>query len=317
MIHLKSANEIAILRECNQIVAEILNTLKRHCRPGITTLELDKIAEDLTLKHKAKAAFKGYNGFPATLCTSVNHQVVHGIPSKQVLREGDIVSVDYGVFYRGFYGDAALTLPVGHISPATERLLQTTRESLMLGIAEGGSRQPSGGHLSGDPGPRRRPRLFPGEGILRAWHREKPARRTGRAELRSQWARDIAEARPGPGHRAYGEPGHGQGPGVARSLDGGDSGRQAVSSFRAQRCHHREWSGDPEPGNLGRQRPEIGSGLMPTPQKERQEEPFAKFPIGNDIEAARVMCCRLRHSPQKAQEATETTKSTKVTKRVS
>jgi methionyl aminopeptidase len=134
MIQLKSANEIAILRECNQIVAEILNTLKRHCRPGITTLELDKIAEALTLKHKAKAAFKGYNGFPATLCTSVNHQVVHGIPSKQVLREGDIVSVDYGVFHRGFYGDAALTLPVGHISPATERLLQTTRESLMLGI---------------------------------------------------------------------------------------------------------------------------------------------------------------------------------------
>ena len=134
MIHLKSTNEIAILRECNQIVVEILNTLKRHCQPGITTLELDKIAEDLTLKHKARAAFKGYNGFPATLCTSVNHQVVHGIPSRQVLREGDIVSVDYGVCHRGFYGDAALTLPVGRISPATERLLQTTRESLMLGI---------------------------------------------------------------------------------------------------------------------------------------------------------------------------------------
>ena len=136
MIHLKSANEIAILRECNQIVAEILNTLKRHCHPGITTLELDKIAEDLTLKRNARAAFKGYNGFPATLCTSVNHQVVHGIPSKHVLREGDIVSVDYGVFHRGFYGDAALTLPVGRISPAVERLLQTTRESLMRGIAK-------------------------------------------------------------------------------------------------------------------------------------------------------------------------------------
>lgn len=134
MIHLKSTNEIAILRECNRIVVDILNTLKRHCHPGITTLELDKIAEDLTLKHKARAAFKGYNGFPATLCTSVNHQVVHGIPSRQVLREGDIVSVDYGVFHRGFYGDAALTLPVGRISAATERLLQTTRESLMLGI---------------------------------------------------------------------------------------------------------------------------------------------------------------------------------------
>lgn len=134
MIHLKSANEIAILRECNRIVVDILNTLKRHCQPGVTTLELDRIAEDLTLKHKARAAFKGYNGFPATLCTSVNHQVVHGIPSRQVLQEGDIVSVDYGVFHRGFYGDAAVTLPVGRISPGTERLLQTTRESLMLGI---------------------------------------------------------------------------------------------------------------------------------------------------------------------------------------
>ncbi|MXZ33680.1 MAG: type I methionyl aminopeptidase [Acidobacteria bacterium] len=134
MIHLKSSNEIAILRECNRIVVDILNTLKRHCHPGITTLELDKIAEELTLKHKARAAFKGYNGFPATLCTSVNHQVVHGIPSRQALKEGDIVSVDYGVFHRGFYGDAAVTLPVGRISAATERLLQTTRESLMLGI---------------------------------------------------------------------------------------------------------------------------------------------------------------------------------------
>lgn len=134
MIHLKSSNEIAILRECNRIVVDILNTLKRHCHPGVTTLELDKIAEELTLKHKARAAFKGYNGFPATLCTSVNHQVVHGIPSRQALKEGDIVSVDYGVFHRGFYGDAAVTLPVGRISAATERLLQTTRESLMLGI---------------------------------------------------------------------------------------------------------------------------------------------------------------------------------------
>jgi methionyl aminopeptidase len=134
MIHLKSAKEIEILRECNQIVVDILTTLKRHCCPGITTLELDRIAEDLTLKHKAKAAFKGYKGFPATLCTSVNHQVVHGIPSKQALQEGDIVSVDYGVLHRGFYGDAALTLAVGHISPETERLLQTTQESLMLGI---------------------------------------------------------------------------------------------------------------------------------------------------------------------------------------
>ena len=134
MIHLKSANEIEILRECNQIVAVILNTLKKHCQPGITTLELDKIAEDLTFKYKAKAAFKGYKGFPGTLCTSVNEEVVHGIPSNRVLKDGDVVSIDYGVFHRDFYGDAAVTIPVGQVSKEVEFLLQTTQESLALGI---------------------------------------------------------------------------------------------------------------------------------------------------------------------------------------
>ena len=134
MIHLKSAIEIEILRECNQIVAVILNTLKKHCQPGITTLELDKIAEDLTFKYKAKAAFKGYMGFPGTLCTSVNEEVVHGIPSNRVLKDGDVVSIDYGVFHRDFYGDAAVTIPVGQVSKEVEFLLQTTQESLALGI---------------------------------------------------------------------------------------------------------------------------------------------------------------------------------------
>ena len=134
MIHLTSANEIEILRECNQIVAVILNTLKKHCQPGITTLELDKIAEDLTFKYKAKAAFKGYKGFPGTLCTSVNEEVVHGIPSNRVLKDGDVVSIDYGVFHRDFYGDAAVTIPVGQVSKEVEFLLQTTQESLALGI---------------------------------------------------------------------------------------------------------------------------------------------------------------------------------------
>lgn len=134
MIHLKSANEIQILRECNQIVAVILNTLKKHCQPGITTLELDKIAEDLTFKYKAKAAFKGYKGFPGTLCTSVNEEVVHGIPSDRVLKDGDVVSIDYGVFHQDFYGDAAVTIPVGQVSKEVKLLLQTTQESLALGI---------------------------------------------------------------------------------------------------------------------------------------------------------------------------------------
>jgi len=134
LIELKSAQEIEILRECNQIVAEVLSALKGLCVPGMTTLELDRVAEDMTQKRKARAAFKGYHGFPATLCTSINEEVVHGIPSKRVLKEGDILKLDYGVFYRGYYGDAALTAPVGKISPDLEVLLQTTHRCLMLGI---------------------------------------------------------------------------------------------------------------------------------------------------------------------------------------
>jgi len=137
LIDLKSPREIEILRECNQIVVEVLRALKVLCVPGVTTLELDKTAEEMTRKRKARAAFKGYHGFPATLCTSINEEVVHGIPSsKRVLREGDIVSIDYGVCYRGYYGDAALTVPVGQISDDLEFLLQTTRECLMRGIQQ-------------------------------------------------------------------------------------------------------------------------------------------------------------------------------------
>lgn len=134
MIELKSHHEIEILRECNQIVAGVLETLKGLCKPGITTLELDKLAEDMTLKQHAKPAFKGYHGFPATLCTSINEEVVHGIPSKRILKEGDILSIDYGVCYRGYFGDAALTVPIGQIAPDLQFLLRTTQECLMLGI---------------------------------------------------------------------------------------------------------------------------------------------------------------------------------------
>jgi methionyl aminopeptidase len=136
LIELKSHHEIEILRECNQIVAGVLETLKGLCKPGITTLELDKLAEDLTLKQHAKPAFKGYHGFPATLCTSINEEVVHGIPSKRTLKEGDILSIDYGVCYKGYFGDAALTVPIGQIAPDLQFLLRTTQECLMLGIGE-------------------------------------------------------------------------------------------------------------------------------------------------------------------------------------
>jgi methionyl aminopeptidase len=131
VITVKTPAEIQLMFEANQIVAGVLDLLQQSVQPGVTTLKLDRLAEVYCRDHKGEPAFKGYRGFPASLCVSINEEVVHGIPSKKVvLKEGDIVSVDFGVKYKGFYGDAAVTIPVGRISPENERLLQVTRESL-------------------------------------------------------------------------------------------------------------------------------------------------------------------------------------------
>lgn len=136
-IVLKSDEEILIMREANQIVAETLTMLKGVVEEGISTWELDRLAEDLCLKRNAKPAFKGYRGFPGSLCVSINEEVVHGIPSrKRKLRKGDIISIDFGVLYKGFYGDSAITLPVGTIEEKVQRLLDVTEESLNQGIAK-------------------------------------------------------------------------------------------------------------------------------------------------------------------------------------
>jgi len=136
-ITLKSPEEIQVMYEANQIVAGVLSLLKNEVRPGLTTWKLDSLAEEYCLDHGAEPAFKGYRGYPASLCVSVNEQVVHGIPSRRlVLRDGDIVSVDFGTSYNGFYGDSAVTLPVGQISEKACRLLEVTRESLDLGVAQ-------------------------------------------------------------------------------------------------------------------------------------------------------------------------------------
>ncbi|MDH3330179.1 MAG: type I methionyl aminopeptidase [Desulfobulbaceae bacterium] len=134
-ITVKSPQEIQLMFEANQIVAGVLDMLRQRLRPGMTTLKLDRWAEEYCRAHEGIPAFKGYRGFPGSLCVSINEQVVHGIPSKKVvLREGDIVSIDFGVKYKGFFGDAAVTLPVGKISAENERLIQVTRESLYLAI---------------------------------------------------------------------------------------------------------------------------------------------------------------------------------------
>jgi methionyl aminopeptidase len=130
-ITVKTPEEIGIMFEANQIVAGALNLLQREIRPGLSTLRLDRWAEEYCRDHHAEPAFKGYRGFPGSLCVSINEEVVHGIPSRKViLREGDIVSVDFGVRFKGFYGDAAVTIPVGKISPQKEKLMRVTRESL-------------------------------------------------------------------------------------------------------------------------------------------------------------------------------------------
>jgi methionyl aminopeptidase len=134
MIVLKSPQEIAIMREANQIVAETLETLKQKANPGITTLELNELAEHVAEKYKATCAFKGYRGFPYALCTSVNEVVVHGLPSHYSLKEGDMLSLDFGIHFKGFYGDAAITIPIGKVSSEAERLIQTTQVCLKKAI---------------------------------------------------------------------------------------------------------------------------------------------------------------------------------------
>lgn len=123
------------MRKSGQMVAEILGMLQRRIRPGITTLELDRLAEEQCRKWKARPAFKGYGGFPFTICASPNDRVVHGFPNAKPLREGDILSIDFGLIYDGFYGDSAVTLPVGEIGEQTRLLLEVTRRSLEDGIA--------------------------------------------------------------------------------------------------------------------------------------------------------------------------------------
>ena len=135
MIVCKSASELARMRTANALVADVLGALKAMVLTGVTTLDLDAVAESLVRDGGAEPAFKGYRGYPATLCASVNDEVVHGIPSKRPLKAGDIVSLDVGVLLDGFYGDSALTVPVGEISVVAAKLLSVTEQSLERAIS--------------------------------------------------------------------------------------------------------------------------------------------------------------------------------------
>ncbi len=134
-VQIKSGQEIALMREAGRIVCEILDELEKAVAPGVTTWELDALAEKLIYEKGARPAFKGYHGFPACLCASVNDEVVHGIPSKRrKLEEGDLMKLDFGVVYRGYFGDSARTVAVGPVSAEAQALLDATREALRRGI---------------------------------------------------------------------------------------------------------------------------------------------------------------------------------------
>lgn len=135
MTIIKSAEEIATMRQAGRIVAIVLQKMSEAVKPGLKTRQLDEIAEkELGKWETARASFKGYRGYPASICVSVNDEVVHGIPGKRVLKEGDIVSLDFGVIYKGFQGDAAVTVGVGTVSPDALQLMEVTRGSLAEGI---------------------------------------------------------------------------------------------------------------------------------------------------------------------------------------
>lgn len=145
MIYIKTDAEVELLREANQLVSKTLAEVAAHIRPGVTTLQLDAIAEEFIRDHGALPGFKGYAGFPNTLCTSVNDEVVHGIPSDYELRDGDIISVDCGVILNGWNGDSAYTFAVGDVKPEVLRLMEYTRASL-----EAGAREAIAGNRVGD-----------------------------------------------------------------------------------------------------------------------------------------------------------------------
>jgi len=136
MISLKSAHELALMREAGRIVAEALAAMREAAVPGVTTADLERIAGEIIVdKHQAIPSFKGYQGFPGMVCASINEEIVHGIPGPRRLHEGDIISVDVGAIYKGYHGDAATTVAVGEIDDESRRLMSVTAEALRVGIA--------------------------------------------------------------------------------------------------------------------------------------------------------------------------------------
>jgi methionyl aminopeptidase len=177
MIFLKSPWEMELLRISNRIAAEALTEIGKLIEPGVTTLDLDRFAENFVRKRGARPAFKGYNDYPNTLCTSVNEAVIHGIPSSQRLKEGDIISIDIGTIFSGYYGDAAITVPVGSVCDEAKKLLEVTEKALLraIGKAVPGNRVSDISHAieeSVEGNGMHVVRAFVGHGIGKALHEE-------------------------------------------------------------------------------------------------------------------------------------------------
>ena len=134
MIKIKTPEEIKIMTEAGKILAEILEKIKDKALPGTSTEELERLAKSLVLSYKVECSFKGYMNYPTCLCTSINEEIVHAVPSKRILKEGDILSIDFGVKYKGFHSDMAVTVPIGEVSPELKRLIKVTKKSLKRGI---------------------------------------------------------------------------------------------------------------------------------------------------------------------------------------
>lgn len=134
MVTIKSENEIALMKKAGEILAGTLDLIEKNIKPGVTTKMLDSLAQDYIKKHNAQPSFKGYSGYPASICASVNEEVVHGIPGKRRLNEGDIIGIDIGVCFAGYHADAARTYGVGKISDEAQRLIDVTKESFFKGI---------------------------------------------------------------------------------------------------------------------------------------------------------------------------------------
>jgi len=136
MIPIKSEEDLKMLKKSGEILSKIMRRLQKLIRPGVSTIEIDRLAEKLIQGEHVISAFKGYNGFPANICTSVNEEVVHGIPDKRTLKEGDIISLDVGINYKGYLSDAAVTIPVGRTDPKLQKLIEVTRNALSEGIKQ-------------------------------------------------------------------------------------------------------------------------------------------------------------------------------------